>query len=125
MARKACLRRNGKAARELQSEVMAARLVFVSGTAPGGSRHWREHVHDDSRADQTCLATVAVILGEAGSSRDKLVSATVILADEDDFAGLNEEWLRWFPGNPPARQGAKFPVRIAGLEVSIADIAEG
>ena len=35
---------------------------------------------------------------------DKIVSATVVPADEDDFAGMNEEWLRWFPVNPPARQ---------------------
>jgi 2-iminobutanoate/2-iminopropanoate deaminase len=61
---------------------------------------------------------------EAGSSLDRIVSATVVLADEDDFAGMNEEWLRWFPSEPPARQGAKLPARIAGLKVSIAAIAE-
>jgi Putative translation initiation inhibitor, yjgF family len=48
----------------------------------------------------------------------------VILADEDDFAGMNEEWIRWFPTDPPARQGAKLPARILGLKVSIAAIAE-
>ena len=64
------------------------------------------------------------ILEEAGSSLDKIVSATVVLADEDEFAGMNEEWLRWFPVNPPARQGAKLPVKIPGLKVSIAVIAE-
>ena len=48
----------------------------------------------------------------------------VILADEEDFPGLNEEWLKWFPSDPPARQGAKLPVRIPGLKVSIAAIAE-
>jgi 2-iminobutanoate/2-iminopropanoate deaminase len=53
-----------------------------------------------------------------------MVSATIILADEDDFAGMNEEWLRWFPSDPPARQGAKLPARIPGLKVSIAAIAE-
>jgi len=37
---------------------------------------------------------------------------------------MNEEWLRWFPVNPPARQGAKLPVKIPGLKVSIAVIAE-
>jgi len=63
-------------------------------------------------------------LVEAGSSLDKLVSATVILADEDDFSGMNEEWSRWFPTNPPARQGAKLPVRVPGLKVSIAAVAE-
>jgi hypothetical protein len=64
------------------------------------------------------------ILEEAGTSLDRVVSATVVLADEDDFAGMNEEWLRWFPSDPPARQGAKLPVRIPGLKVSIAAIAE-
>jgi 2-iminobutanoate/2-iminopropanoate deaminase len=29
-----------------------------------------------------------------------------------------------FPSNPPARQGAKLPVRVPGLKVSIAAIAE-
>ena len=37
----------------------------------------------------------------AGTSLDKAVSATVILADEDDFAGMNEEWVTWFPKDPP------------------------
>jgi 2-iminobutanoate/2-iminopropanoate deaminase len=55
---------------------------------------------------------------------EKIASATVILADEDDFAGMNEEWMGWFPTNPPARQGAKLPARIPGLKISIAVIAE-
>ena len=71
-----------------------------------------------------CLTNIAAILEAAGSSLDRVVSATVIVADEDDFPGMNEEWLRWFPVDPPARQGAKLPVRIPGLKISIAVIAE-
>jgi 2-iminobutanoate/2-iminopropanoate deaminase len=55
---------------------------------------------------------------------EKIASATIILRDESDFSGLNEEWVRWFPENPPARQGAKMPVHIANMKVSIAVIAE-
>ena len=55
---------------------------------------------------------------------DKIVSVTIVMADDDEFAGMNEEWIRWFPTNPPARQGAKLPARIPGLKVSIAAIAE-
>jgi len=104
--------------------VRAAGLVFVSGTAPSDPATGL--IVGDTIQAQTrqCLTNIAAILEAAGSSLDKLVSATVILADEDDFAGLNEEWLRWFPSNPPARQGAKLPVRIPGLKVSIAAIAE-
>jgi 2-iminobutanoate/2-iminopropanoate deaminase len=47
----------------------------------------------------------------------------VVPADEEDFPGMNEEWPRWFPKDPPARQGAKLPVRVPGLKVSIAAIA--
>jgi 2-iminobutanoate/2-iminopropanoate deaminase len=70
------------------------------------------------------LTNIQAILEEAGSSLDKIVSVTVVLANEDDFAGMNEEWLKWFPSNPPARQGAKLPVRVPDLKVSIAAIAE-
>ncbi|HEX5148622.1 MAG TPA: RidA family protein [Candidatus Limnocylindrales bacterium] len=49
---------------------------------------------------------------------------TFILAEPADFPGLNEEWRRWFPTDPPARQGAKFPLDVPGLRVSIAAIAE-
>ena len=104
--------------------VKAAGLVFVSGTAP--TDVVTGAIVGDTIQEQTrrCLENVQAILEEAGSSLDKAVSFTVVLANEDDFAGMNEEWLRWFPTNPPARQGAKLPARIPGLKVSIAAIAE-
>lgn len=71
-----------------------------------------------------CLSNIRAILEEAGSSLAKIVSATVILREENDFPGMNEEWLKWFPINPPARQGAKLPVSIPGFRISIAAIAE-
>lgn len=104
--------------------VKAAGLIFVSGTAPHDPATGA--IRGETIPEQTrqSLTNVAAILEEAGSSLDKIVSATVVLADEDDFAGMNEEWLRWFPENPPARQGAKLPVKVPGLKVSIAVIAE-
>ncbi len=104
--------------------VKAAGLVFVSGTAPADPVTGA--ITGDTIQEQTrqCLINVRAILEAAGSSLDRMVSATVVLADEDDFAGMNEEWLRWFPSDPPARQGAKLPARIPGLKVSIAAIAE-
>ncbi|MCA9874306.1 MAG: RidA family protein [Ardenticatenaceae bacterium] len=104
--------------------VKAAGLVFVSGTAPTDPATGQ--IKGTTIQEQTgqCLTNIAAILEEAGSSVDKIVSVTVILADEDDFPGMNEEWLRWFPSDPPARQGAKLPAKIPGLKVSIAVIAE-
>jgi 2-iminobutanoate/2-iminopropanoate deaminase len=104
--------------------VKAAGLVFVSGTAPtdpGTGVIKGTTIQEQTRQ---CLTNIQAILEEAGSSLDKVVSATIVLADEDDFVGMNEEWLKWFPVNPPARQGAKLPARIPGLKISIAAIAE-
>jgi 2-iminobutanoate/2-iminopropanoate deaminase len=103
--------------------IKAAGLVFVSGTAPADPITGAIVGATIQEQTRQCLTNVAAILEEAGSSLDKLVSATVILAEEDDFAGMNEEWLRWFPSDPPARQGAKLPVRVPGLKISIAAIA--
>jgi 2-iminobutanoate/2-iminopropanoate deaminase len=104
--------------------VKAAGLVFVSGTAPHDPATGTITGTTIQEQTRQCLANVAAILEEAGSSLDKIVSATVVLAEEDDFPGMNEEWLRWFPANPPARQGAKLPAKIPGLKVSNAAIAE-
>ena len=104
--------------------VKAAGLIFVSGTAPIDPTSGA--IKGTTIQEQTaqCLTNIQAILEEAGSSMEKIVSATVVLADEDDFSGMNEEWLRWFPIDPPARQGAKLPARIPGLKISIAAIAE-
>lgn len=99
-------------------------LVFVSGQGPFDPVSGE--VVGTSIQEQTrqCLANVQAILTAAGSGLDKVLSATFILAEEDDFAGMNEEWARWFPVAPPARQGAQLPIWPGGMKVSVAVIAE-
>ena len=104
--------------------VKAAGLIFVSGTAPHDPETGALVGSTVQEQTRQCLRNISAILEAAGSSLDKIASVTVVLADEQDFQGMNEEWLRWFPSNPPARQGAKLPVKIPGLKVSIAAIAE-
>ena len=103
--------------------VKAAGLVFVSGTAPTDPVTGAIKGITVQEQTRQCLTNIQAILEAAGSSLDKVVSVTIVLADEDEFAGMNEEWLKWFPSNPPARQGAKLPARIPGLKVSIAAVA--
>lgn len=104
--------------------IKAAGLIFVSGQGPF------DPITGDVRGttiqEQTrqCLTNVEAVLKAADSSLAKIVSATSILAEEADFEGMNEEWLGWFPTNPPARQGAKLPVRPKNMKISIAVIAE-
>ena len=104
--------------------VRSGSLIFVSGTAPHDPNSGAIVGTTIQEQTRQCLKNISAILEAAGSSLDKVVSATIVLADEDDFPGMNEEWVEWFPVNPPARQGAKLPVRVAGLKVSVAAIAE-
>jgi 2-iminobutanoate/2-iminopropanoate deaminase len=103
--------------------VTAAGLVFVSGQGPfdpASGRIVGETIQEQTRQ---CLSNLKAILEAAGSSLARVVSATFILRDPQDFAGMNEEWSKWFPVDPPARQGAKLPVDVPGMRISIAVIA--
>jgi 2-iminobutanoate/2-iminopropanoate deaminase len=104
--------------------VQAAGLIFVSGTSPHDPETGTIAGTTIQEQTRQCLTNISRILEAAGSSLDKIVSVTVVLRDEDDFAGMNEEYVKWFPSDPPARQGAKLPVNLPGLKVSIAAIAE-
>ncbi len=104
--------------------VKAGGLIFVSGQGPFDPK--TGDITGTTIQEQTaqCLKNIEIILQAAGSSLEKAVSATFILVEESDFAGLNEEWVKWFPKDPPARQGAKLPIHPKGMKISIALIAE-
>lgn len=104
--------------------VKAAGLVFVAGHGPFDPA--TGEVVGETIQEQThqCLKNVQAILEAAGSSLENAVSATFILREGDDFAGFNEEWNKWFPKDPPARQAAQMPIRVKTMKISIALIAE-
>ena len=53
---------------------------------------------------QVCLDKIDALLVQAGSSREKMLRATIWLSDMKYFAGLNEVWNAWVPtGHAPAR----------------------
>jgi 2-iminobutanoate/2-iminopropanoate deaminase len=104
--------------------IKANGFVFVSGQGPYDAKTGR--VVGTTIQEQTaqCLKNISAILRAADSGLDKAVSATFILVDEADFAGMNEEWVKWFPKDPPARQGAKLPISPPGMKISVAMVAE-
>jgi 2-iminobutanoate/2-iminopropanoate deaminase len=104
--------------------VRAGGLIFVSGQGPFDPESGAIVGSTVQEQTRQCLTNIRAILEAAGSSLDRVVSATVILVDPGDFAGMNEEWRRWFPVDPPARQGARLPLAMPGLRLSVAAIAE-
>jgi 2-iminobutanoate/2-iminopropanoate deaminase len=104
--------------------VKAAGFIFVAGQGPFHPETGDVVGNNIQEQTAQCLRNVEAILKAAGSALDKVVSATFILGDPADFNGMNEEWSKWFPKDPPARQGAKLPIQPKGMKISIAVIAE-
>ena len=104
--------------------VKAAGLIFVAGQGPFDPVTGDVVGQTIQEQTRQSLRNVSAILVAGGSSLAKVVNATVLLAEEADFAGVNEEWVKWFPNDPPARHVAKLPVRPKGMKLSIAAIAE-
>jgi 2-iminobutanoate/2-iminopropanoate deaminase len=104
--------------------VKAGGLIFVSGQGPFDPVSGTIVGATIQEQTRQCLTNIQAILAAGGSGLDRIVSMTFILADPADFAGMNEEWRRWFPTDPPARQGAKLPLDVPGLLLSVSAIAE-
>ncbi|MDR3133863.1 MAG: RidA family protein [Prevotellaceae bacterium] len=76
-------------------------------------------------AEQTaqCLKNTGAILAEAGYGYSHVVKSTVLLADMNGFAAMNEVYARFYAEPYPARvayQVAKLPM---GAQVEIETIA--
>ena len=92
--------------------------VFVSGTT-GIDVATGELADDIGAQTRQALANCEAILQAGGAGLDDVVEVGILLADPQDFAGMNEEYGRWFPTDPPARYAAKLGAVIPGLLVSV------
>ncbi len=99
--------------------VKAGSLVLVSGM-PGFDPATGEPA-GDTIADQTrqALASGEAVLEAGGANLQDVIEVGVLLSDPADFAGMNEEYARWFPADPPTRYVARLGPEIPGLLVSI------
>lgn len=105
--------------------VVANGFVFVSGQAavrPGGGPM---DILGTTMEEQThqSLRNVAAVLEAAGSSLDRVVKVTVLLAHSELFREMNTAYVEHFPGPKPARAVARLGVDIPGILVSIEAIA--
>ena len=99
--------------------VKAGPHLLVSGTV--GSDPVTGSLAGDTIQDQTrqAITNCQAVLQAGGASLDDVIEVGVLLTDPADFAGLNEEYARWFPSEPPTRYVAKLGVDLPGLLVSI------
>ena len=109
--------------------VVANGFVFVSGqiaVKPGcGPMDSLPVIAGTAMQEQTRQAflNVQAILEASGSSLDRIVKVTVLLARPDLFKEMNEAYAEFFPGPKPARSVARLGVEMPGVLVSIEAIA--
>lgn len=82
----------------MSQAVVANGLVFLAGqVAPDPSAN----VEGQTRQ---VLAEIDRLLALAGSNKERILSATIYLADVATFAEMNRAWEAWVPANAkPAR----------------------
>lgn len=105
--------------------VIANGFVFVSGqiaVRPGGGPM---DVMGTTMQEQTrqAMRNVEIVLKAAGSSLDKVVKITVLLAKPDQMKEMNEAYAEFFPVRKPARAIARFGPELPGILVSIEAMA--
>ena len=111
------IRRLGEEAR-LSGAVVHGGLVWLAG-----------QVADDASLDaegQTAdiLAQIDALLAEAGTSKDRLLSVTVVLADIADATAMNRAWDRWLnPSAKPARMTVQASLVDPAWKVEITGVA--
>lgn len=99
--------------------VQAGPFVFVSGIVgidPSSGALAGDTIQEQTRQS---LTNCRAILQAAGAHLDDVVEVGVLLTRSEDFAGLNEEYVRWFPADPPTRYVTRLGVDLPGLLVSI------
>lgn len=76
----------------------------------------------ESVAEQTrdCLRRIETLLDRAGSGPERMLQATIWLADMADFQEMNAVWDAWVPkGHAPARACGEARLARADLKVEI------
>jgi 2-iminobutanoate/2-iminopropanoate deaminase len=105
--------------------VVANGFVFVTAQIPVCPGGGPTEIAAATMGEQTrqALRNVETILKAAGSSLDRVVKVTVLLARPDLYQEMNAAYAEFFPGPKPARAMARFGADIPGVLVAVEAIA--
>jgi len=98
-------------------------IVFTSGQIPLDPSTGAIVSSDIVEQTRQCLKNVGAVLSQAGLGMDAIVKTTVFLKDMNDFAAMNAEYAKFFPGDPPARSAVEVARLPKDVLVEIEAIA--
>jgi len=99
--------------------VKAGGFIFVSGQIPMNPDTTEMSYGDIQHETRVTLGNIQRILEGSGSSLADVVKVNVYLADERDFAQMNEVYIEFFGKDRPARTtiGCKFANPTMKVEI--------
>lgn len=102
----------------MSQAVVANGFVFLAGQVANDTS-----VNVEGQTRQV-LGEIDRLLALAGSSKDKLISATIYLADVASFADMNRAWEAWVPASgKPARATVEAKMVAPEYRVEIQVVA--
>lgn len=99
--------------------VRVGSTIYVSGMT--GTDVTTVQLAGSSIGEQTrqALRNCIAVVEAGGGTIDDVIQVTVLLANPDDFADMNEEYATVFVAAPPARAVVKLGVEIPNVLVSV------
>ena len=103
--------------------IEAGGLIWVSGQIPldpGTGRLVDGGIEEQTRR---ALANLKAVLEAGGSGLERVLRATVYLADMAEFAAFNTVYAEYFPTDPPARACVEVSALPKGARLEIDAVA--
>jgi enamine deaminase RidA (YjgF/YER057c/UK114 family) len=92
--------------------------IHLSGMIP------EDRTLDIAGQVRQALAEIDALLARTGTTRSKILTATIWLTDIGDFAAMNAVWDAWVvPGQAPARATVQAALNDPKLKVEIMVVA--
>lgn len=100
--------------------VKAGNSIYLSGFT--GMNPETKLLSGETIEQQTnqAIRNCECVLRAAGSGLGDVVQVIILLSNPDDFEGMNREYAKLFPSNPPTRMVAKLGVSLSKVKISIA-----
>ena len=101
--------------------IKAGGFLFASGQIPIDPLTGQFVAGGIAEQTEQVMKNLSAVLGAAGSGLDRVVKATVFLADMNEFGLMNEVYGKYFSSDPPARatvEVARLP-RDARVEIDV------
>ncbi len=103
--------------------VRVGNLLFLSGQLGRDPRTGKLAEGGIEAETRQCLENIKNTLEKYGSSLDRVVKVTVMLADIGEWAKMNSVYITYFPKNKPARSAFGVSGLAGGARVEIEVVA--